>query len=175
MELQNNLSPKALLDQENRQYNETNRLYHQLAVRYGLSDTMFWMLYALYSDALPHTQAQLSTDLCLPKQTLNSAVRGMVEQGLLTLAPAPGCKHGKNVSLTEAGRALAEKTVAHVMQAEEAAMQQMGLERARQNLALGAEYLQFLREEFTKLNESPNKTNHQTKRRMYEQRSYPII
>ncbi len=155
---ENNLSPKALLDQENRQYNETNRLYHVLAVQYGLSDTMFWMLYALYSDALPHTQAQLSMDLCLPKQTLNSAVRGMVEQGLLVLTPAPGCKHGKNMSLTEAGRALAEKTVAQVMQAEEAAMQHMGLERARLNLALGEEYLQFLRTEFTQLQETHNKT-----------------
>ena len=37
-------------------------------------------------------------------------------------------------------------------------MQRMGLERARKNLALGAEYLQFLQEEFTKLNESQNKT-----------------
>ena len=75
----------------------------------------------------------------------------MVEQGLVKLTPAPGCKHGKLLSLTEAGRTLAEKTVAQVIRAEENAMRHMGLERARQNLALGAEYLQLLRAEFTQL------------------------
>ena len=152
------LSAKSLIEQENRQYNETNALYHAAAVQFGLSDTAFWILYALYSSAAPLTQVQMCAEWCLPKQTLNSAVRGMVEQGLVMLTPAPGCRRGKNLSLTEAGRALAEKTVAQVIRAEKCAMQRMGLERARQNLALGAEYLHFLQEEFTQLKESQNKT-----------------
>lgn len=158
MESENNLSPNALLEIENRQYNETNLLYHTTAALFGLSDTVFWVLYSLYGSDTPQTQAQMSAGWCLPKQTLNSAVRGMVEQGLVMLTPAPGCRHGKNLSLTEAGRALAEKTVAQVIRAEKCAMQRMGLERARQNLALGAEYLHFLQEEFTQLKESQNKT-----------------
>lgn len=151
MENTNDLSPKALLEQENRRYNETNLLYHVTAAQFGLSDTVFWVLYSLYSDDKPQTQAQMSAGWCLPKQTLNSAVRGMVEQGLVKLTPAPGYKHGKLLSLTEAGRTLAEKTVAQVIRAEENAIRRMGLERARQNLALGAEYLQLLRAEFTQL------------------------
>ena len=158
MQTENTLSAKELLAQENRQYNETNLLYHGTAAKCGLSDTVFWVLYSLYSEDMPQTQAQMSAGWCLPKQTLNSAVRGMVAQGLVMLTPAPGCKHGKLLSLTAEGRALAEKTVAQVIRAEENAMQRMGLERARKNLALGAEYLQFLQEEFTKLNESQNKT-----------------
>ena len=152
------LSAKSLIEQENRQYNETNALYHAAAVQFGLSDTAFWILYALYSSAVPLTQVQMCAEWCLPKQTLNSAVRSMVEQGLLVLTPAPGGKRAKNLNLTEAGRALAEKTVAQVVRAEKCAMQRMGLERARQNLALGAEYLHFLQEEFTQLKESQNKT-----------------
>lgn len=158
MAVETELTPKALLELENRQYNETNLLYHGIAAGFGLSDTVFWVLYSLYSDDTPQTQAQMSAGWCLPKQTLNSAVRSMVEQGLVMLAPAPGCRHGKNLSLTEAGRALAEKTVASVIQAEESAIQHMGLERARQNLMLGAEYLQFLRAEFTQLQGTHNKT-----------------
>ena len=146
MEPENRLSPHALLEIENRQYNETNLLYHTTAALFGLSDTVFWVLYSLYGSDTPQTQAQMSAGWCLPKQTLNSAVRGMVEQGLVMLTPAPGCRHGKNLSLTEAGRA------------EKCALQRMGLERARQNLALGAEYLHFLQEEFTQLKESQNKT-----------------
>ena len=77
------LSAKSLIEQENRQYNETNALYHAAAVQFGLSDTAFWILYALYSSAVPLTQVQMCAEWCLPKQTLNSAVRSMVEQGLL--------------------------------------------------------------------------------------------
>ena len=103
------LSAKSLIEQENRQYNETNALYHAAAVQFGLSDTAFWILYALYSSAAPLTQVQMCAEWCLPKQTLDSAVRSMVEQGLLVLTPAPGGKRAKNLNLTEAGRALAEK------------------------------------------------------------------
>ena len=158
MEAENILSAKELLTQENRQYNETNLLYHGIAAQFGLSDTVFWVLYALYSDGTPQTQAQMSAGFCLPKQTLNSAVRGMVTQGLVMLTPAPGCKHGKHLSLTESGRALAEKTVAQVIRAEETAMQNMGLERACQYIAMGREFTQLLRKEFTQLKESQNQT-----------------
>ena len=157
METENILSAKELLAQENRLYNESNLLYHSAAVKFGLSDTVFWVLYALYSDDKPQTQTQLSAGFGLPKQTLNSAVRGMVEQGLIMLTPAPGCKHGKNLSLTESGRALAEKTVAQVIRAEETAMQRMGLDNARQYITAGRAYTQLLREEFTQL-QNENKT-----------------
>lgn len=159
MEPENNLSPNALLEIENRQYNEKPTFYttprrHCLVCRTRCSGCS-----TRCTAATPQTQAQMSAGWCLPKQTLNSAVRGMVEQGLVMLTPAPGCRHGKNLSLTGAGRALAEKTVARVIRAEKCAMQRMGLlERARQNLALGAEYLHFLQEEFTQLKESQNKT-----------------
>ena len=158
MEPAKSLSAQELLAQENRLYNESNLLYHGVAARFGLSDTVFWVLYALYSDDKPQTQAQLCAGFCLPKQTLNSAVRGMVEQGLLQLTPAPGCKHGKNLGLTETGRALAERTVARVIRAEESAMQRMGLDNARQYITAGRAYAQLLREEFTQLQGPQNKT-----------------
>ena len=161
------LSAKSLIEQENRQYNETNALYHAAAVQFGLSDTAFWILYALYSSAAPLTQVQMCAEWCLPKQTLNSAVRsiccqsprqqqgadGKVEQGLLVLTPAPGGKRAKNLNLTESGRALAEKTIARVVRAEAAAICRMGLERMETDLAIRQGYLQKLREEFTQLKE----------------------
>ena len=42
MESENTLSPNALLEIENRQYSETNLLYHTTAALFGLSDTVFW-------------------------------------------------------------------------------------------------------------------------------------
>ena len=65
---------------ENRLYNETNQLYHRLARHSGLSDCAFWLLYALRDEDGPLTQTQLSTLLCLPKQTVNSALKQMTEE-----------------------------------------------------------------------------------------------
>ena len=67
--------------------------------------------------------------------------------------PAPGGKRAKNLNLTEAGRALAEKTIARVVRAEAAAICRMGLERMETDLAIRQGYLQKLREEFTQLKE----------------------
>ena len=62
-------------------------------------------------------------------------------------------KRAKNLNLTEAGRALAEKTIARVVRAEAAAICRMGLERMETDLAIRQGYLQKLREEFTQLKE----------------------
>ena len=87
---EHHLTARNLLEQMNRQFNECNALYHELAVHYGVSDTVFWLLYSLYNSSEPQTQNRLCMEWNLPKQTMNSAVASMVKQGLLELEPAPG-------------------------------------------------------------------------------------
>ena len=87
---EHHLTARNLLEQMNRQFNECNALYHELAVHYGVSDTEFWLLYSLYNSSEPQTQNRLCMEWNLPKQTMNSAVASMVKQGLLELEPAPG-------------------------------------------------------------------------------------
>lgn len=87
---EHHLTARNLLEQMNRQFNECNALYHELAVHYGVSDTVFWLLYTLYNSSEPQTQNRLCMEWNLPKQTMNSAVASMVKQGLLELEPAPG-------------------------------------------------------------------------------------
>ena len=88
---------------ENRLYNETNQLYHRLARHSGLSDCAFWLLYALRDEDGPLTQTQLSTLLCLPKQTVNSALKQLTEAGCLRLEAVDGNLKNKRVRLTELG------------------------------------------------------------------------
>lgn len=110
---------RALLDKTNRQFNECNALYHAAAQRCGLSDAAFWTLYALVTSCEPLTQNRIAADWGIPKQTLNSAVAAMVKKGLLALCPGKGAHSGKIVTLTAEGRALAERTVAPVIAAEQ--------------------------------------------------------
>ena len=42
---EHHLTARNLLEQMNRQFNECNALYHELAVHYGVSNTVFWLLY----------------------------------------------------------------------------------------------------------------------------------
>ena len=142
---------RNLLEQMNRQFNESNALYHDLAVHYGISDTMFWVLYALYNNSEPQTQNRLCMDWNLPKQTLNSAVASMVKRGLLELEPAPGRHSGKLLHLTPAGRDFAQKTIVPICQAEQQALEQLGIQEAEHYIQVGQEHLNALRTEFNKI------------------------
>ncbi len=141
----------SLLEQLNRQFNECNALYHTAAAHYGVSDTVFWVLYALYNNSEPQTQNRLCMDWNLPKQTLNSAVASMVKQGLLELEPAPGRHSGKLLHLTPAGQAFAQNIIVPVRQAEQQALEHLGIQEAEHYIQVGQEHLNAIRTEFNKI------------------------
>ena len=55
-----------------------------------LTDTMFYIFYALAEDYRPLDQHRLCTDWNLPKQTVNSAVANLIQKGLVYLEPGKG-------------------------------------------------------------------------------------
>ena len=96
-------------DRANRKYNNLfrleNELYHDIAVKMGLSDSAFGILYWL--DDLG--DGCLQRDVCvasgLTKQTVNSSVHKLERTGFVELRVEQG--RGTHLHLTEAGRALA--------------------------------------------------------------------
>ena len=111
----------AFWKSNDRIYNENTLLYHRLARACGLPDCAFWLLYTLRSEEAPLTQTQLSEQLSLPKQTVNSALKKLVEEGVLRLEAADGNLKNKRVCLTEAGEAFLRRTVDRVFGVESAA------------------------------------------------------
>lgn len=95
---------------------ETNSAYHEAALKLGQSDSAMQILY----DAYDGGGECLLRDICfwtgISKQTLNSAVRKLEREGMITLEPV-GAKN-KMVRLTASGILLAERTAAKVMEAE---------------------------------------------------------
>ena len=140
-----------LLEITNRQFNECNALYHAAAQRCGLSDAAFWVLYALCTTHEPQTQNRMAAEWGQPKQTLNSAVAAMVKKGLVALCPGKGAHSGKLVTLTDEGRALAERTVEPVIAAEEKAIRAFGLASAEEMHRLAQRHLECLQREFEKI------------------------
>ena len=131
----------------NRLYNENGQLYHRVARSCGLSDCALWLLYTLRAEESPLTQTQLSEMLSLPKQTVNSALKKLVEAGCLRLEAADGNLKNKQVLVTEAGDAFLHRTVDRVFALEDAAVSRLTGEERAALLALSQKLLDAFRAE----------------------------
>lgn len=107
----------------------------------------FWLLYTLRSEEAPLTQTQLSEQLSLPKQTVNSALKKLVEEGVLRLEAADGNLKNKRVCLTEAGEAFLRRTVDRVFGVESARPARLTEEERSALVALSQKLLDAFRAE----------------------------
>lgn len=137
----------AFWKSNDRIYNENTLLYHRLARACGLTDCAFWLLYTLRSEEAPLTQTQLSEQLSLPKQTVNSALKKLVEEGVLRLEAADGNLKNKRVCLTEAGETFLRRTVDRVFGVESAAAARLTEEERSALVALSQKLLDAFRAE----------------------------
>ena len=128
-------------------YKESNAIYHRLAGYFGLSDTAFWLLYSLRETDRPLKQAELCSILCSSKQTVNSALKNLEEEGLIRLESAQGDRCSKEVFLTEAGSELAAASVDRVLAIEEQAALRLSPEERLAILALERRHVEALRQE----------------------------
>ena len=81
-------------------YRESDKLYYELARDCGLSETAYWIMYALEVSGGSVTQRQIASDFSYSKQTVNSALKTLEARGLVELAPDEGDRRAKLVSLT---------------------------------------------------------------------------
>ena len=138
----------AALERMNQSYRESNGIYHEITVALHLTDTMFYIFYALAEDYRPLDQHRLCTDWNLPKQTVNSAVANLVQKGLVYLEPGKG--HSKYIRLSEAGRKIIREKIEPIRRAECRALQQMTPEERRYLVALTERYIGLLHMEMTR-------------------------
>lgn len=145
-------SMSAYLTEFNRNYKEVNELYHDTALHVGLSDSAFEILYHLCENGDGCQQKDICAATCIPKQTIHSSIRNLEQNGYLTLTRGRG--RGMLISLTDAGRALVQKTIFPVIQRENEAFACMTPEECRQMLALEAKYTSALRASLSALFET---------------------
>lgn len=116
-------------------YKKEDELYHRYSVHCGLSDPATWVLYTLYEEEdRVYTQNDLVTLWSFPKQTVNYAVSGLVQNGWLRLEQLPGGRNRKAVLLTEEGERICEEKILPLMLAEERSL--LGLTEEEQELLL---------------------------------------
>lgn len=98
-------------------YTEITAVYHDLAVKLGITDSAATILYVICSFGDSFPLGEICRRSGLSKQTANSAIRKLEQEGIVYLQAING--KSKMVCLTEAGKAYAAKTVLRVMELED--------------------------------------------------------
>ncbi|MDE7230613.1 MAG: MarR family transcriptional regulator [Oscillospiraceae bacterium] len=126
---------------------EIDKAYHQAAQKLGLSDSAMMILYTLCSNDGECMLGDITS--CIGKQTVNSALRRLEADGVVTAEPAGGRK--KKLRLTESGRQLAENTVSRIIRIENEIFDEWSAEDKAAYIELTRQYLTMFKEKMKDL------------------------
>lgn len=123
---------------------EIDALYHEAALKIGLSDSAMKILYTICI----HGDSCLLGDICrlsgTSKQTINSSIRKLEGDGIVYLAAHSGRK--KMVCLTNQGKVMVAHTVAPLIEIENQIFASWTKEEQEQYIALTKRYLAVFRQ-----------------------------
>lgn len=137
------------LREYNRIYKEVNDIYHDVATKFGLSNSAFDILYTICEIGDGCLQRDVCKATFIPKQTVNSSIRKMEQAGYVTLSDGKG--RSKHIHLTESGHTLLKETIFPIVEAENEAFTELSQEECDLLLKLQGKYTVALREKFSKL------------------------
>ena len=140
---------KEVLVTFNATINGYDEIYRAVAKSFGLSDCAFWILYYLRQSKEKVTQKDICSFIYQPKQTVHSALKKMVDDGLIEVGDYNGKRH-KYVTLTEKGEAFSQKTVDLVLAEEIAAFEDMDASERELAMKLLAKYSDNLSQRMSK-------------------------
>lgn len=132
-------------------YQKTDKVYYELARGCGLSETAYWILYAVEVSGGSATQARIAEEFSYSRQTVNSALKTLEARGLVELACAEGDRRVKEVRLTPEGRAFADERIVPAIEAEERAFATLSPAERAEFLRLAAAYTGAIDDELTRL------------------------
>lgn len=123
---------------------EIESVYHEMALRFGQSDSVMNILYTIcdYGESCP--LQEICRRSGISKQTINSGLRKLETEGIVYLEQAGA--RGKNVCLTEKGKELAENTAIRVIETENGILASWPKEDVEKYLELTEHFLVAIKE-----------------------------
>ena len=134
----------------NRIIKEADTIYTKYAAASGISSTALKLLYSVYTQETPCTQTRLSEDWDLPKQTVNSCLKSLQNEGMLQMVFGEGNRKSKHILLTEQGEALAQRIIDPLIHAENAALQALTPEEQQLYIKISRKHNSLLQRFLTK-------------------------
>lgn len=138
----------SLLMQINKEIDE---LYHKIAIYYELSDSAFWILYSLYEKKVGLTQKEICSNWSYSKQTINSAIKNLLDKKCIDIEKDIPNNYGKKIFLTDKGLEIAERTVKNVMKAEEQSFSKINASDMDKVIGVFSNALALFKKEISKI------------------------
>ena len=131
----------------NRLYKESDHVYSRLASKLGMTDTTFWVLYAIAHAEEPMTQNDLCGDFFFPVQTIHSAINNLRKDNLVELQVIPGTRNRKAILLTESGKSFVANTINKADEIAKNAFLRFNEEERELYLSLFRRHIDYLKSE----------------------------
>lgn len=96
--------------------NEINAIYHDAAMRMGISDSVQSILYVICENGDRCLQSEIYKQTGISRQTINSAIRKLEKDGIVYLEQGQG--RNTIVCLTDAGKEAADKKARSIIRIE---------------------------------------------------------
>lgn len=124
---------------------ENEGIYHRVAKKNGLSNGAFWILYMMCEEEGKLTQSAVCDTFCQPKQTVNSAIKKLEQEGFVELETVAG-SHVKHINFTQKGWQFAEDTIFKVIASEQKALDGLTLKEQEEFFRLFRKFTKLLKE-----------------------------
>lgn len=128
---------------------EMDSIYHQASLRLGISDSVSITLYTIQDRGENCLLSDVYKSSGVSRQTINSAIRKLEADGMLSLAPYAG--RSKKIVLTDKGRDFIRQTVAKLLEAETRAFDGWSEEEIKTYIGLMGKYTESLRKQLNQL------------------------
>lgn len=134
----------------NRLCNESDEIYHNIAQSYGLTDSVYWILYILYNYDEPISQVDLCSSWSYSKQTVNTSIAALQKKEWITLEVIPNTRNKKRIVLTESGKQFCEKAIGETREIERTAFLGISEDERELFISVFRKLNQFMQEEYRK-------------------------
>lgn len=128
---------------------EFDKLYHDAAVKFGLTDSALAVVYTICAEGSPCPISEICRFTGVSKQTANSALRKLESGGVIYLEAVDGKQ--KAAALTARGEELAEATAVRLIEAENRVFGSWTEEERSEFLRLNLKLYEQLKTEFEQL------------------------
>lgn len=132
-----------LLREFNKADKELNDLYHEIALEMKISDSAFTIFYIINDLGDGCLQKDICYETFANKQTVNSSVRRLEQDGYIYMRPGRG--RDKHIFLTDRGKKFIEEHILPVVRKENEAFTALELQEQEELLRLSRKYIENLK------------------------------
>lgn len=132
--------------------NRVNQIYSVWAKRHGVNYNILAVRYTAYKND-QCSQKFVCEEWCLPKQTVNTTCRNLIDLGIISQMKSKEDKREICISLTSKGRKYANPIITDLLETESRVLKRMGEDEVNKFFGLYHNYVANIESEFENSNE----------------------